>query len=113
LLSATRTRLRDLYASGLAPDAMRAAKEAEFSALRASYAALQGQWGGHAPFDVWFAGNLNNAHLASIATYYSCVPGFQRELAAVGGDLPAFYRRVRELAKMPQTERDALVCGTS
>jgi predicted aminopeptidase len=39
------------------------------------------------------------------------VPGFQRELAAVGADLPAFYRRVRELAKMSQKQRDDLVCG--
>jgi hypothetical protein len=41
------------------------------------------------------------------------VPGFQRELQAVDGSLPAFYRRVRELAKLPQSERDLLVCGTS
>jgi predicted aminopeptidase len=46
-----------------------------------------------------------------VATYFVCVPGFERELRAVGGDLPAFYRRVREIAKMPQQARDALVCG--
>ena len=50
-------------------------------------------------------------YLASIATYYDCVPGFRRELAAVGGNLDAFYRRVRELAKLDQEKRDALVCG--
>ena len=54
---------------------------------------------------------MNNANLASIATYYDCVPGFRRELAAVGGDLDAFYRRVRELAKLEQKTRDARVCG--
>ena len=59
----------------------------------------------------WFDGELNNAHLASIATYYACVPGFKRELAAVGGNLDAFYRRVRALAKLDQEQRDALVCG--
>jgi predicted aminopeptidase len=37
--------------------------------MRASYAALRAQWGGHAPFDAWFEGDINNAHLASIATY--------------------------------------------
>ena len=46
----------------------------------------------------WFEEDLNNAHLASIATYFTCVPGFQRELKAVGGDLTAFYVRVRALA---------------
>ena len=63
------------------------------------------------PFESWFEGDINNAQLASIATYYDCVPGFRRELAAVGGDLDAFYRRVRELAKLDQEQRDALVCG--
>jgi predicted aminopeptidase len=112
LLSATRAELRALYASGLTAAQMRAAKHALFAKLRVAYAALRDEWGGHAPFDGWFAGDINNAHLASIATYYTCVPGFQRELAAVGGDLPAFYRRVRELAKLDQKERDLLVCGS-
>ncbi len=49
--------------------------------------------------------------LASVATYFVCVPGFERELAAVGGDLQAFYRRVRELARLDQARRDALLCG--
>jgi predicted aminopeptidase len=111
LLNATRAQLRDLYASGLPSEQMRTEKAATLSAMRESYAALKAQWGGHAPFDAWFGGEINNAHLASVATYYTCVPGFQRELAAVGADLPAFYRRVRELAKMSQKQRDDLVCG--
>jgi predicted aminopeptidase len=113
LLNATRDQLRELYASGLTAEQTRAKKIETFSAMREAYARLKAQWGGHAPFDAWFGGEINNAHLASIATYYTCVPGFQRELAAVGGDLPAFYRRARELAKMTQKQRDALVCGAS
>jgi predicted aminopeptidase len=111
LLNATRAELRVIYASGAAADEMRARKRAAFASLRASFAALKAEWGGHAPFAAWFAGDLNNAHLASIATYFGCVPGFQRELRAVGGDLTAFYSRVRELAKLDQTQRDAAVCG--
>ena len=113
LLTETRERLRAVYASGLPPASMRERKRQQFAALRESYAALREQWGGHAPFDAWFAQDINNAHLASIATYYACVPGFERELKAVGGNLPAFYRRVRELAKLDQPQRDLLVCGTS
>ncbi len=113
LLTETRERLRVLYASGLPPPLMRERKRETFEALRESYAALREQWGGHAPFDAWFKEDINNAHLASIATYYACVPGFERELKAVGGDLPAFFRRVRALAKLDQAQRDALVCGTS
>jgi predicted aminopeptidase len=113
LLTATRDELRSLYESGLAPDAMRVRKRAAFAAMRDSFARLKDRWGGHAPFESWFDEDLNNAHLASVATYYTCVPGFERELKAVGGDLTAFYARVRELAKLDQEKRDALVCGPS
>jgi len=113
LLSETREQLRILYASGLPPALMRERKREAFAALREAYGALREGWGGHAPFDAWFAQDINNAHLASIATYYACVPGFARELQAVGGNLPAFYHRVRALARLDQARRDLLVCGTS
>ena len=111
LLSSTREELRTVYASGLPPAAMREKKRGEFEAMRASFAQLMAEWGGHAPFEAWFNEDLNNAHLASIATYYNCVPGFERELRAAGGDLTAFYARVRELAKLDQEKRDAIVCA--
>jgi len=111
LLNRTRTELRALFQSGLDPASMRREKAAVYASLRTAYAELRTKWGGHAPFDAWFDGEINNAHLASVATYYDCVPGFQRELAAAGGDLDAFYRRVRELGRLGQAERDAAVCG--
>ena len=113
LMNNTRSQLRMLYASGPPPPLMRERKRLALEALHKAYAALRAQWGGHAPFDAWFAHDINNAHLASIATYFACVPGFERELKAVGGNLPAFYRRVRQLAKLDQPQRDLLVCGTS
>jgi len=113
LLNATRAELRTVYGSGLAPESMREKKRAAFAAMRSSYAQLKADWGGHAPFESWFDDDLNNAHLASISTYFTCVPGFERELKAVGGDLTAFYARVRALAKLDQEKRDAIVCGTS
>lgn len=113
LLTATRAELRTVYGSGLAPESMREKKRAAFAAMRSSYAQLKADWGGHAPFESWFDDDLNNAHLASISTYFTCVPGFERELKVVGGDLTAFYARVRALAKLDQEKRDAIVCGTS
>jgi predicted aminopeptidase len=111
LLGATRGKLRVIYASGEPVEAMRSAKRKAFEDLRAEFAALRDSWGGHAPYEWWFEHEINNAHLATVATYFVCVPGFERELRAVGGDLPAFYRRVRQLSKMPQKARDDLVCG--
>ena len=111
LLRVTSGELRKIYASGADPDLMRERKKAAFGALREAYTRLKPKWNGHAPFAAWFERDINNAHLASIATYYDCVPGFERELTAAGGDLNAFYRRVRELAKLDQTTRDAAGCG--
>ena len=110
LLSATRAELRTVYAAGLPAQTMREQKRAAFDSLRAAFAQLKAAWGGHAPFEAWFTEDLNNAHLASIATYFDCVPGFERELAAAGGDLGAFYERARALAKLDQEQRDARVC---
>ena len=113
LLTATRAGLGAVYGSGLPPELMREKKRAAFAAMRSSFALLKAGWGGHAPFESWFDEDINNAHLASIATYFTCVPGFERELEAVGGDLTAFYARVRALAKLDQVKRDAIVCGNS
>jgi predicted aminopeptidase len=111
LLIRTRAELQSLYASGVDRSLMRERKEAAFAALRVSYAKLKSEWGGHAPYEVWFEAELNNAYLASVATYFDCVPGFRRELAAEGGNLQAFYQRVRALSRLDQARRDAMVCG--
>jgi len=110
LLRRTSDRLRQIYAEAADPVAMRERKQAAFASLREEYGRLEAAWGGHAPFDAWFRGDLNNANLVSIATYYDCVPGFRRELAAAGGDLGVFYQRVRALKQLDRTTRDAAVC---
>ncbi|HUX74207.1 MAG TPA: aminopeptidase [Steroidobacteraceae bacterium] len=111
LLTGARRALRELYAAPLGAAAMRAKKRAEFAALRAAYRRLAAHWGENAPFAGWFGRNINNADLASIATYQQCVPGFARLLARAGGDFAEFFRRVREIAKLPRAQRDAVVCG--
>ena len=112
LLMGTRAELSKLYASGMDRAQMRREKAAIFDTLRGSYRRLELEWGGHAPLSGLFEGDINNAQLASIATYYDCVPGFQRELEAAGGDLGAFYARVRGLAKLDQQQRHTMLCGT-
>jgi predicted aminopeptidase len=108
LIEDTRARLARLYAEPLAPEAMRAAKRAEFARLAERYAALKVRWGGYAGFDRLMRAP-NNALLASISAYARFVPAFRRELAAVHGELGAFYARVKALARLPQAERDALL----
>ena len=110
LLIHTRSLLGALYAEPIGAAAMRERKRAVYADLRASFGQLKAGWGGHAPFEVWFEQDINNAHLASVATYFDCVPGFKRELEAVNGNLEEFYRRVHELARLEQGPRDALLC---
>ncbi|MGH8741702.1 MAG: aminopeptidase, partial [Burkholderiales bacterium] len=50
----------------------------------------------------------NNAFLVSVAVYTQMVPGFERLLADSGGNLPAFYDRVRELAASERSDRQRL-----
>jgi len=110
LLRAARARLQRLYASGIPPGEMAAEKQREFGRLKFEYSELRARSGGYAGYDAWFARTLNNAHLASVATYHDCVPGLERELAAAGS-LAAFYARVEQLARLPRGERHAAVCA--
>ncbi|HTV50367.1 MAG TPA: aminopeptidase [Steroidobacteraceae bacterium] len=107
-----RAQLAHLYASGLPAAPMRARKRAILASLAGEMRALGERL--HAPhaYEDWLEQGLNNADLASLATYYDCVPGFQRMLAQQHGDLQRFYQAVRELARLPQRERDAAVCTT-
>ena len=98
--------LGDAYATAFAPEAKRAEKARLFSALRAEYATMKREsWSGFAGYDRWFTQDLNNAHLASVATYSDLVPAFRSLLAKSNGDIAAFYRDVKSLAARPKAER--------
>ena len=109
LVLAYRTRLEALYRQNIAVADMRRRKAETLVAMRADYEALKASpaWGGFAGYDRFFTQNPNNAHLASVAVYSELVPGFQALLQGQGGDLPKFYKVVRDLAGLPKTERDA------
>ena len=110
LVREARGRLARLYRAGLPLEQMRAAKQQEFGRLKYGYERLRRQWGGYAGYDAWFGRALNNAHLASVASYEDCQPGLRRELAAAGS-LPAFYARAAALGKLERKQRHAQVCG--
>jgi predicted aminopeptidase len=101
-----------LYAEKISVDEMRARKKAIFAQLADSIRALDKRFGGRSGYDEWIEDGLNNAHLASVATYYDCVPGFERLLSIHNGNLPEFYGAVRELTKKTRAERHALLCTT-
>jgi predicted aminopeptidase len=109
LLRGARARLARLYASGQPAATMRVEKQREFGRLKFDYQKLRQRWAGYAGYDGFFAPPLNNAHLASVATYMDCMPGLRRELDAAGS-LPAFYERAAALGKLAVEERHEKLC---
>ncbi len=111
LLGQARGDLGRLYASRLSSQEMLRRKAARFEQLRHDYDGLSVSWGSEAPLRGWFSASMGNAHLAAAATYSRCVPGLNRMLAEEGHDLPRFYARARELARLPAAERGRQVCS--
>ncbi len=111
LFTRARSSLARLYASGLAPPQMRTRKAEILAGLATELRELEQRLKVHpSVYDEWLQQGLNNAQLASMATYYDCVPGFERLLAAQDADLPRFYAAARELSTEPRTERHAKLC---
>jgi predicted aminopeptidase len=94
-----RRQLATLYATLPPPmiDQLRARKHELLAATGEQVLAVERQFKVRTGYDQWISDGLNNAHLASVGTYFDCVPGFNRLLAANGGNLPAFYAAVRNM----------------
>ena len=91
-VEATRKRLAVLYGSGRPEEEIAAGKREEFARLRQEFGPV-------------VPAEPNNAFLVSVSVYTQLVPGFERLLAETGGDLPAFYDRVRALASQEASAR--------
>lgn len=98
LVSRQQSRLRDVFARPLPPDLKRLAKEQAYHTMREEYASLKTSWGGAADYDRWFDQSLNNAMLASVATYRRWLPTLRRRLDLLGPE--RFYDEMEELAAM-------------
>jgi predicted aminopeptidase len=110
LLLQTRRELETLYASGKPVEVMREEKKAVYAQLRQRYQVLRNeQWQGYTGFDRWFDRPVNNARLASVATYHDRKPPFLALLHRADGDLIRFYREVADLARRPRAERDKIL----
>jgi len=105
LIMGTRARLAKVYAQKMTPDQLRREKQDVFDDLRRRYDDLKREWGGYAGYDDWFAHDLNNAKLNTVANYYDYVPGFERLLESNGGDLEKFYAAAERLSRQPMDKR--------
>jgi predicted aminopeptidase len=108
LVLSTRERLAKLYSDsvGKVPhEQLRREKQRVFDDLRRQYEELKASWGGYSGYDNWFAHDLNNAKLNTVANYYDYLPGFQRLLQENGGDIGKFNLAVERLSKEPENQR--------
>jgi predicted aminopeptidase len=110
LFTRTRSRLATLYAEKIPVDVMRERKQVLLGTLAKEVQDLDRRIGVRSGYSEWVERGLNNAHLVSVATYYDCVPGFERLLELHNGNLPRFYSAVRDLARKPREERHAELC---
>ena len=108
LVLSTRERLAKLYGDsvGKVPlEQLRHEKQRVFDDLRRQYEELKASWGGYSGYDNWFAHDLNNAKLNTVANYYDYLPGFQQLLQENGGDIGKFNLAVERLSKEPENQR--------
>jgi predicted aminopeptidase len=108
ILAAGRARVATLYREAPPLPQRRQAKQELLASITTELRAFEQQRGLRSGYDAWLDAGLNNAHLASVATYFDCLPGFENLLAQQGGNLPAYYAAVRELARAPASRRRAL-----
>ncbi len=107
-----RERLKKLYASGADTEAMEAGKQREIAAFRERYAQWRdAHWPNEHRYDDWVAKPINNARLLPFGLYDQWTPAFAAIFRASSAQWPAFYARVRALARESKAKRDAALEG--
>ena len=106
LVSQARVELQQVYMRHGSVAQRQAAKVAAIDSLRKRYRRMRdGQWGGYARYDAWFAAPINNAKLAASAVYSEQVPAFMRLFDLCSADYPRFYASVRRIGSLEKGRR--------
>ncbi|MCX4029602.1 aminopeptidase [Endozoicomonas sp. SM1973] len=113
-----RDQLEQLYQQPLSSSAMAQQKQQLLAKLTADYQQKrQQQWHNQPYYDHWISSQLNNAKLATVATYYRWVPALLSLYEQHQRDLGAFMSACQQLAQQPYQQRQntllALIAATS
>lgn len=111
LLQATRQRLKALYQTERDTSTLLAGKAGIIAGMKDGYRKLKRGWGGYAGYDKWMQRDINNAHLALVATYHELVPAFEALLAQQNNDLDSFYAEVKRVGRLAKADRNRLLAG--
>ena len=109
LILETRDILRDVYESGMEEEKMEEKKRAIQKELRIKYQTMKEGWDGYSGYDNWFSEGLNNAQIATVASYNKFVPGFKSIFEQENGEFLKFYERIDEMSKTSKAARDAVL----
>jgi predicted aminopeptidase len=107
LIETTRERLAELYASDISDAAKRERKAQIFTDARNQHDAVAKTHQVNAGFTRWFADDLNNAKIGSVAAYNSEVPAFINMIRAHQLDFTAFFNYVEVLGALEKPVRNS------
>ena len=111
LVSQYRDRFAELYQQQLAPESMRLKKAALQQALRSEYQTIKQDWQGYTGYDAWFSHSLNNAQIATVASYNDLLPFFMALLHQSNEDFGDFFIEVKRIAQLPSAQREAIIAA--
>jgi predicted aminopeptidase len=101
---AYREQFRQLYAAAENNSAeLETQKQRLFEQMRADWQQRPDADG----YQAWFAGELNNARLATVGAYFDWVPAFEQIYADSGNNFEDFYQEAERLAMRPPQQRAA------
>ena len=103
-LQTTREQLAAIYHQAIPDEEKQRQKERIFAELKNWYRAWR-ETHSYGAFDDWMSKELNNAHLALIATYQQMVPDFLLALQSVDGDMPRYYELVKGMSGLDNEHR--------
>lgn len=102
----TRQELKTLYARKDMDEAhLRRAKQDTFQRLRTRIQKLDQSHGGSLKLEKFFSKPINNARLATVATYHDLLPDFEALLRRCEGDLERFFLEVGQLRHLKPEQR--------
>ena len=106
LIEDVRKELTDIYSSDLSDTEKRQRKAQVFANARDAHGSIAGRYEINKGFTGWFADDLNNAKIGSVAAYNSEVPAFINMIEAHDFDFAAFFCYVDKLGALDKSARD-------
>ena len=100
-----RTRLDTVYKSSLTDAEKRRRKHELLDEMSTAYKQIRANRNEDDGYDAWFADDLNNAKLMSVAIYRTYLPGFEKLLSSSGGNLIVFYGLAEQLRGCTKEQR--------